>query len=102
MTAANTLCEKFSVFVIGKVKNSGCFKNVKALFCLYRSQRKSPIDDVLFEEWIRELDRKFASLLVENCSAHPMYESLKTIICTFFHKIPLPSFNPWIRVYLEL
>ena len=72
MTAANTLCEKFSMLVIGEVKNSCCFKNVKALFCSYRSQRKSPIGDVLFEEWIRELDRKFASLLVENCSAHPM------------------------------
>ena len=40
---------------------------------------------MLFEEWVRELDRKFASegrnvaLVIDNCPAHPHIEELKAI-----------------------
>ena len=40
---------------------------------------------ILFEEWVRELDRKFLSegrnvaLVIDNCPAHPHIENLKAI-----------------------
>ena len=43
------------------------------------------MDGVLFEEWIRKMDKKFVSekrkfaLLIENCPAHPQVENLKLI-----------------------
>ena len=46
----------------------------------YRNQKKS-----LFEEWVRELDRKFESegrnniLLIDNCPAHPEIGNLKAL-----------------------
>lgn len=57
MAAANAMDKKIRMFVIGKVKRARCFKNVKTLICWYRNQRKSWMDDVLFQEWIRQLDR---------------------------------------------
>ena len=85
MAAANAVGEKLPMFVIGKAKKPRCFKNVKFLPCRYRSQRKSWMDGVLFEEWVRELDRKFAceennvALVIDNCPAHPHIENLKAI-----------------------
>ena len=43
------------------------------------------MDGILFEEWVRELDRKFSSegrnvaLVIDNCPAHPQIENLKAI-----------------------
>ena len=43
------------------------------------------MDGILFEEWVRELDRKFLSegrnvtLMIVNCPAHPHIENLKAI-----------------------
>ena len=43
------------------------------------------MDGALFEEWVRELDRKFASegrsiaLVIDNCPAQPHIEHLKSI-----------------------
>ena len=43
------------------------------------------MDGILFEEWVRELDRKFLSegrnvaLAIDNCPAHPHIENLKAI-----------------------
>ena len=54
-------------------------------FYLYRHQKKSWADGILFEEWVRELDRKFLSegrnvaLVIDNCPAHPHIENLKAI-----------------------
>ena len=48
----------------------------------YRSQKKSWMDSILFEEWIREVDRRFNKegqkivLLVDNCPAHPSIDNL--------------------------
>ena len=48
------------------------------------------MDEALFEEWVRELDRKFASegrsiaLVIDNCPAHPHIENLKSIKLFFF------------------
>ena len=60
MAAANAMGDKLPMFVIGKAKNPRCFKNGKFLPCRYRNQRKSWMDGKLFEEWLRELDKKFA------------------------------------------
>ena len=40
MAAANAMGDKLPMFIIGKAKNSRCFKNVKFLPCRYRNQRK--------------------------------------------------------------
>ena len=59
MAAANATWNKIPMFVIGKSKSPRCFKRVKHLPCRYRNQNKSWVDSVLFEEWIREMDKKF-------------------------------------------
>ena len=85
MAAANAMGDKLPMFVIWKAKNPRCFKNVKFLPCCYRNQRKSWMDGKLFEEWLRELDRKFAfegrnvAFVIDNCPAHPHIDNLKAI-----------------------
>ena len=77
MAAANAVGDKLPMFVIGKAKNPRCFINVKFLPCRYRNQQKSWMDGKLFEEWLRELDRKFAfegrnvAFVIDNCPAYP-------------------------------
>ena len=80
MAAANAMGDKLPMFVIGKAKNPRCF-----LPCRYRNQRKSWMNGKLFEEWFRELDRKFAfegrnvTFVIDNCAAHPHIDNLKSI-----------------------
>ena len=82
LTAANAVGEKLPLFVIGKSKKPRCFKHIKHLPCRYRSQKKSWMDSILFEEWVREVDRRFTKegqkivLLVDNCPAHPSIDNL--------------------------
>ena len=85
MAAANAVGDKISVFVIGKFQKPRCFKNIKFLPCRYRNQKKSWMDGALFEEWVRELDRKFTSegrsnaLVIGSCPTHHHIENLKSI-----------------------
>ena len=85
MAAVNAMGDKLPMFVIGKAKNPRCLKNVKFLPRRYRNQRKSWMDGKLFEEWLRELDRKFAFerrkvvFVIDNCPTHPHIDSLKPI-----------------------
>ena len=85
MAVANGMGDKLPMFVIGKAKNPRCFKNVKFLPCRYRNQRKSWMDGKSFEEWLRELDRKFAfegrnvTFVIDNCPVHPQIDNLKAI-----------------------
>ena len=50
--------------------------------CRYRSQKKGAMDSILFEEWVREVDRRLTKegrktvLLVDNCPAHPSIDNL--------------------------
>ena len=82
LTAANTVGEKLALFVISKSKKLRCFKNIKHLPCRYCSQKKSWMDSILFEEWVREVDRRFTKegqkivLLVDNFPAHPFIDNL--------------------------
>ena len=72
LTAANAVGEKLPLFVIDKSKKPRCFKHIKHLPCRYRSQKKSWMDSILFDEWVREVDRRFTKegrkiiLLVDN------------------------------------
>ena len=85
MAAVNAVGDKIPIFVIGKSPKPRCFKNVKLLPCRYKNKRKSGMDGALFEKWVQELDRKFASegksiaLVIDNCPAHPHIENLKSI-----------------------
>ena len=73
------------MFMIAKAIKPWRFKNVKFLPCRYRNKQKSWIGVVLFEEWVREMDKKFVSegrkiaLEIRNCPAHPQIKSLKSI-----------------------
>ena len=85
IAAANAIGDKLSMFVIGKAKNPRCLKNIKFLPCCYRNQRKSWMDRKLFEEWPREMDRKFAfegrnvAFVIDNCPDHSHIDNLKSI-----------------------
>ena len=82
LTAANAVGEKLPLFVIGMSKKPRYFKHIKHLPCRYRSQKKSWMDSILFEEWVREVDRRFTKegrkivLLVDDCPAHPSIDNL--------------------------
>ena len=72
-TAANVVGSKLPMFVIGKAKSPRCFKNIKKLPCRHRLQRKSCMDSVLFEEWVRDVNKKSqaagrkVALIIGNC-----------------------------------
>ena len=89
LAAANAVGNKLPLFVIGKAKNPRCFKNIKKLPCRYRSQRKSWMDSVLFEEWVRDVNKKFqaegrkVALIIDNCPAHPIIENLSHVKLVF-------------------
>ena len=77
------------MFVIGKAKNPRCFKNMKKLPCRYRSQRKNWMDSVLFEKWVRDVNKKFRAerrkvvLIIDNCPAHPIIVNLSHVKLVF-------------------
>ena len=89
LAAANAVDIKLPMFVIGKAKKPRCFKNIKTLPCRYGAQKKSWMDDVLFEEWVRDLIKKFVSekrkvaLIIDNCKAHPIIDNLSNIKLVF-------------------
>ena len=59
LTAASAVGKKLPLFVLDKCEKPRCFKHIKLLHCRYRSQKKSWMDSILFEEWVREVDRRF-------------------------------------------
>ena len=73
----------------GRPRIHDAFKNVKFLPCRYKNYQKSWMDGKLFEEWFRELDRKFAfegrnvALVIDNCPAHTHIDNLKAIKLSF-------------------
>ena len=77
------------MFVIGKSKSPRCFKNIKHLPCCYRSQNKSWMDSILFEKWVREIDRRFTAegkkiaLVVDNCLTHTSIDNLVSVDLIF-------------------
>ena len=89
LAAANAVGSKLPMFIIGKAKKPRCFKNIKTLPCRYRTQKKSWMDGVLFEEWVRDLNKRFESekrkmaLIIDNCPTHPITDNLSHIKLVF-------------------
>ncbi len=89
LVGANAVGEKLPIFVIGKAAKPRCFAGIRNLPCRYRGQKKSWMDGLLFEDWVREIDRKFEAdkrkvvLIVDNCPAHPQIGDLKAINLVF-------------------
>ena len=77
------------MFVIRKANLPKHFEGVKNLPCRYRAQRKSWMPAELFEECVRQLDRKFSAanrkiaLTIDNCTAHPHVEQHSSIELIF-------------------
>ena len=68
MAAVSATGEKLPMFVIGKSVKPRCFKHVKSLPCRYRAQPKGWMSSFLFDEWVKELDKKFEKENRKNCS----------------------------------
>ena len=85
LAAANAVGSKLAMFVIGKAKKPRRFKNINTLPCRYRAQKKGWMDGVLFEEWVRDLNKMFESekrklaSIIDNCPAHPIIDNLSHI-----------------------
>ena len=77
------------MFVIGKSVKLRCFKHVKSLPCRDCAQPQSWMSSFLFDEWVKELDRKFEKeirkidLIVHNFPAHPIVDGLKATELVF-------------------
>ena len=70
--------DKLPLLVIGKIAKPWCFRgsNMDLIPVTYKSLKKAWIDSVLFEEWVRKIDRKMKAanghilLFIDNCTAH--------------------------------
>ena len=101
LDAGNVYGERLQMFFIGKSIKPEYFKGVKTLLCRYRAQHKSWMSGELFEDWVHELDQKFAvskrkiALIIDNCTAHPYVENLNWVELIFLspnttsHKQPV-------------
>ena len=104
LPAASATGEKLPMFVIGKSKKLRRFNGVQNLPFRYRAQNKSWIDSQLFEEWVREQDRKFeregrkVALVVDNCPAHLDVADLRAINLVFYHQTLHARPNLWTKV----
>ena len=83
--------EKLPLWIIGKYAKPRCFKNVNlnSLNCEYRANKRAWMTGVLFEEYVRQLDKKMVGrkilLIVDNCPAHPkIIEGLRNVELFFF------------------
>ena len=81
--------EKLPLMVIGKSKKPQCFKHVKSLPVQYEANKKAWMTGDLYTSWLWKLDRAFQKekrkvlLFVDNCSAHPVVNGLKSIKVVF-------------------
>ncbi|GFO24925.1 tigger transposable element-derived protein [Plakobranchus ocellatus] len=93
MAANMSGTEKLPLLVIGKSLKPQCMKNIKSLPLEvpveYTAHKKAWMIGVLFENWLRKLDRKFllqgrsVAMVVDNCPAHPQLVDLKAIKLIF-------------------
>ncbi|UYV76058.1 TIGD4 [Cordylochernes scorpioides] len=65
--------EKMQPLVIGKAKQPRCFRGIKHLPVQYEANQKAWMTGLLFESWVRHIDKKMAGqhrqiiLLLDNC-----------------------------------
>ena len=89
MAVASALGEKLPLFVILKYKNPRFFKGIRNTSCRYRLQKKSWMDLVIFEEWVRERDKRFQKegrkifLVIDNCPAHCQGKGISNVRIEF-------------------
>lgn len=84
--------EKLPLLVIGKYAKPRCFKNINMnlLPVTYESQTKAWMDSVLFEKWVRQIDRQMRAanlhilIFIDNCSSHVSVAGLTNIKLIFF------------------
>ena len=84
--------DKLPLLVIGKYAKPRCFRgsNMDLIPVTYKSQKKAWIDSVLFEEWVRKIDRKMKAanrhilLFIDNCTAHVSVTDLTNTRLIFF------------------
>ncbi|UYV80525.1 hypothetical protein LAZ67_19000466 [Cordylochernes scorpioides] len=73
----NQLMSIMRPLVIGKPKQPRCFRGIKHLPVQYEANQKAWMTGLLFESWVRHIDKKMAGqhrqiiLLLDNCGAHP-------------------------------
>jgi hypothetical protein len=74
--------DKLPFWVIGKYKNPCCFKNVNLsnLGCIYQSNAKAWMTQIIFLEWLNAFDLHVANhkvlLVFDNYNAHVPFEEL--------------------------
>jgi hypothetical protein len=83
--------DKLPPFVIWKIENPHCFKNVRQLPTKCVANRKAWVTQAIFRDYLRSLDAKMRSqntnilLFLDQCSAHPQDTSyLKNVKVVFF------------------
>ena len=84
--------EKLPLLVIGKYARPRCFRNsnMNLLPVTYESQRKAWMDNILFEKWVRQVDRRtrvanrHIMLLLDNCTSHVIFNGLTNTKLIFF------------------
>ena len=83
--------DKVKLLVIGKSKKPRCFKgiDVDTLPASYHANKNAWMTSLLFEDWITRGDSALVKhsrkilLLVDNCTAHPAFDMLKSIRLDF-------------------
>ena len=89
IAASNALEKKIPIFVIGKFAKPKCFRHVRNLPCRYWAPKKAWMDGTIFEELLRERDRKLEKqrrkiiMMVNKCPVHPEIKGLKSIDLQF-------------------
>ncbi|XP_064478259.1 tigger transposable element-derived protein 4-like [Ornithodoros turicata] len=81
--------DKLKLLMIGNAKTPRFFKNTKTIPVTYASNSKSWTTQALFEQWLREVDRRFVRenrkvvILVDNCPGHENVSGLSSIRLEF-------------------
>lgn len=81
--------EKLSLVTIGKFKKPRCFRGISCLPTEYEASPKAWMTSRIFETWLRKWDARLThvkrkiALFVDNCTAHPHIENLKSIDLVF-------------------
>lgn len=84
--------DKLPLLVIGEYARPRCFRNsnMDLLPVIYGSQKNAWIDNVLFEKWLRQIDRRMKVanrhilLFLDNCIAHVRVNGLTNTKLIFF------------------
>lgn len=74
--------ERLPLLVIGKSKNTRCFKNVRSLPVEYNNSKKAWMTSEIFRAWLQKLNHRFQAqnrsvlLFIDNFPVHPVVDDL--------------------------